>query len=43
MAKLSSTYIFGDLTVDGEILNKASVTGEGVVKLNNNTNKINFQ
>ena len=38
MAKLSSTYIFGDLTVDGEILNKASVTGEGVVKLNNNTN-----
>ena len=35
MAKLKDTRILGDLSVDGEIKNKASTTSEGVVKLNN--------
>ena len=38
MAKLSSTQIFGNLKVDGEILNKATTTTEGVVQLNDATN-----
>ena len=38
MAKLSSTQIFGNLVVDGEIINKATTTTEGVVQLNDATN-----
>ena len=36
MAKLSSTQIYGDLQVDGEIKNKATTETEGVVQLNDN-------
>ena len=35
MAQLGNTKIFGDLAVNGEILNKASTVSEGVVKLSN--------
>ena len=38
MAKLSSTQIYGDLQVDGEIKNKATTSTEGVVKLNDEVN-----
>ena len=38
MAKLSSTQIYGDLKVDGEIKNKATTTTEGVVQLNDAVN-----
>lgn len=38
MANLNSTQIYGDLTVNGEIKNKATTTSEGVVKLNNTIN-----
>lgn len=33
MAKLNSAIIYGNLSVNGEILNKASTASEGVVKL----------
>lgn len=38
MARLSSTKIYGDLYVSGAIQNKASITIEGVVKLNSAIN-----
>lgn len=38
MAKLSSTQIYGDLQVDGQIKNKATTTTEGVVQLSSATN-----